>query len=127
MTIPWERLDKDELRHALDEIRSVLDQEDWRHITVYKDAVEAWDGKPTGTKVWETEKFVDEVCPPELLDCPHCGQGGIGISEDGAGIYYVQCQNCLARSVNSRQEASVVAAWNRRYPQEVPDDAERVG
>lgn len=78
MTIPWERLDKDELRHALDEIRSVLDQEDWRHITVYKDAVEAWDGKPTGTKVWETEKFVDEVCPPGIegntviVYCPNC-------------------------------------------------------
>jgi len=122
MTEIWKKLDRASLRHALDLIQCVLVQKDWHRITVYKNAVEVWDGRPNGIREWETEQFVEAVCPPDLLDCPHCGQGGIGISEDGAGIYYVQCQNCLARSVNSRQEASVVAAWNRRYPQEAQDE-----
>lgn len=55
---------------------------------------------------------------PELLPCPFCGYKHVGVLYDplnnGGSSAYVACPKCGAVGVPHMDEATAIAAWNRR-------------
>lgn len=125
---------RDTLRRAIAEVRRAMIDHGYIRLAIWPTKVGVCGKERFSDMILDTEEFIDSVCPPKLLRCPHCGQGGIFVSQvpelgadNPAALarpYYVKCQGCYAKTAASCDETEAINAWNKRYPLEADDEAD---